>query len=133
LAAFTILETLWAAQKVGKTVDQEELWHAAQLPPHECERLLDALTARGWIERSEKGAWLAAIAPQVLSPAHVLAAFALDLDAWRQHAQTPGARWLPEQLRPAAHALAQPFASLREETAPTQREENRNLPSDSAG
>lgn len=112
LAAFTILETLWAAQREGSSLSQETLWHAAKLPPHECERILEALVALGWVERSEKGTWLAAIAAETLTPANILAAFALDLDRWAQHAATPGAKRLPELLHPVAERLKAPFSAL---------------------
>jgi membrane protein len=110
LAAMTLLETLWAAQQTGKGVSQERLWHAAQLPPHECEGLLERLRELGWAERTEKGTWLAAIAPSALTPAAVLTHFALDLEQWQRFAMTPTAQQVPGLFEPALAGLAQPFS-----------------------
>ncbi len=111
LAATAILELLWQAQNQGGTVGEERLRWATRLPPHETEALLAQMRALGWIERSDAGDWLAAIAPTALTPQEVLARFALDTTAWRHHASTPLAAALGEELQAACAPLATPFAA----------------------
>ena len=125
LAAWTILETLWGAQREGRSLPQEALWHAAKLPPHECEAILERLALLGWVERSEKGTWLAAIAPEGLSAARILAAFALDLERWQAYAETPGAKELPELFAPIAARLQEPFTAR---SAPRREHADAGLP-----
>ncbi|MCX7946636.1 MAG: YihY family inner membrane protein [Hydrogenophilus sp.] len=120
-AALTLLEALWNGQRRATPLPQEMLWHAARLAPHECERILEALESRGWVERGEEGHWIAVVTPDSLTLGDLLAAFALDWNAWREHATTPLTRRLPTLFIPILPALTVPLQEewVRAQTPPS--------------